>query len=386
MKLRQMLSACMLASLMLVACSNGQEAAQGDSDSYKVGGNFELSGQVANYGIAMDKAVTLAVEEINSNNGINGKKVNYVHFDNKSEKTETASIGTKLMTEENVVGVVGPATTGNAQAQIPVAEKYAVPVIYPAATGDGLTLQPNGSVYEYIYRTCFVDSMQGTLGAQIAEDKFEAKKAVIIVDNTNDYSKNMAENFKKNFSGKIVAEEVYQEQATDFKAILTSIKNKDFDILFIPGYYNEVGLIIKQAREMGINQPILGGDGLGDAKLAELAGVENMKDIYYLSAFYPQNKSDKVQTFVKAFKEKYNEEPNQFAALAYDSMMLLAKAIEKAGSADSKAISKALAETKDFEGVTGTFSFDKNHDPVKSVTLISVQGDKVTAEEVSLHE
>ena len=383
MKLKKFTLGAVVAAI-LAGCGNAA-----DGNTVKIGGNFELTGNVATYGSSMNNGAQLAVEQKGK---LLDKELKYVSYDNKSDKTEVASVAKKLASEK-VVGVVGPATTGDASVSIPVNEQAKIPTVFPATTGDGVTLknaEDASSVYEYIYRVCFSDSYQGVVGANFVHKKFGNAKVAILQDTGNDYSKGLADAFEKTYTdskigGTVVTREYYQSKDTDFQAVLTTLKSKDFDVLYVPGYYEEVGLIIKQAREMGITQPIVGGDGLSSDKLAALAGSSaNLSNVYYTSHFSTLSDDADVQAFVKAYKEKYGTNPDTFAALSYDATQLLMKAIETAGSTDPQAITKALAATKDFDGVTGTFSMGPDHTPVKSAVVIEFQnGQEVSAQEYS---
>ncbi|MBF1732734.1 MAG: ABC transporter substrate-binding protein [Streptococcus sp.] len=383
MKLKKFTLGAVVAAI-LAGCGNAA-----DSNTVKIGGNFELTGNVATYGTSMNNGAQLAVEQKGK---LLDKELKYVSYDNKSDKTEVASVAKKLASEK-VVGVVGPATTGDASVSIPVNEQAKIPTVFPATTGDGVTLknaEDASSVYEYIYRVCFSDSYQGVVGANFVHKKFGNAKVAILQDTGNDYSKGLADAFEKTYTdskigGTVVAREYYQSKDTDFQAVLTTLKSKDFDVLYVPGYYEEVGLIIKQAREIGITQPIVGGDGLSSDKLAALAGnSSNLSNVYYTSHFSTLSDDADVQAFVQAYKEKYGTNPDTFAALSYDATQLLMKAIETAGSTDPQAITKALAATKDFDGVTGTFSMGPDHTPVKSAVVIEFQnGQEVSAQEYS---
>ena len=376
----------LVSAAILAGCSAGGAS---NGNTVKLGGNFELTGNVAAYGSAMDNAVKLAVEQKGK---LLDKELKYVSYDNKSEKTEVASVAKKLVSEK-VVGVVGPATTGDAQVSIPIMEQAKIPAVFPATTGDGITLKDAKnpeSVYDYIFRVCFSDNYQGVVGAGFVSQKFPNAKVAVLQDSASDYSKGLSEAFEKTYTdakigGQIVAKETYQSKDTDFQAVLTSLKSKSFDVLYIPGYYEEVGLIIKQARELGITQPIVGGDGLSSEKLVELAGNKaNLTNVFYTAHFSAKSTDADVQAFIKAYKEKYNTTPDSFSALAYDAAQLLMKAIEKAGSTDAQAIKKALAESTDFDGVTGTFTMGKDHTPVKSTVVIEFQnGEEVSAKEYS---
>ena len=376
----------LVSAAILAGCSAGGAS---NGNTVKLGGNFELTGNVAAYGSAMDNAVKLAVEQKGK---LLDKELKYVSYDNKSEKTEVASVAKKLVSEK-VVGVVGPATTGDAQVSIPIMEQAKIPAVFPATTGDGITLKDAKnpeSVYDYIFRVCFSDNYQGVVGAGFVHQKFPNAKVAVLQDSASDYSKGLSEAFEKTYTdakigGQIVAKETYQSKDTDFQAVLTSLKSKTFDVLYIPGYYEEVGLIIKQARELGITQPIVGGDGLSSEKLVELAGSKaNLTNVFYTAHFSAKSTDADVQAFIKAYKEKYNTTPDSFSALAYDAAQLLMKAIEKAGSTDAQAIKKALAESADFDGVTGTFTMGKDHTPLKSAVVIEFQnGEEVSAKEYS---
>lgn len=384
-------SAALVASMALTGCGGDDKStgsSGGDSDTIKVGVNYELSGGVATYGQSSTDGLKMAVDEINNNGGVlGGKKIELVEVDNKSEASEVVSVATKLMTQENVVAVVGPATSGNFKAQEPIATQYKIPVLSGSATADDVTVDKKG-VKDYVFRICFSDSFQGTAMATYAGNNLGAKKAVIIKDNSSDYAKGLAENFRSTFEkngGTVVSEEAYTQNDTDFNGILTSIKNKDCDVIFLPGYYQEAGLVIKQARDMGIMVPILGADGFDSPKLVDLAGKAALSDVYYSNHYSSLDKDPAVAKFIEDFQKKYDRSPDAFNALGYDCGKFLADAIERAGSADPDAIKEAMASTENFTGVTGSFSMDENHNPVKSIVVIKLaDGEPVSSEKVSL--
>lgn len=352
--------------------SSGSE----DAKTIKIGGNFELSGAVAAYGEAENEGVKLAVEEINKDGGIDGKEIEYISKDNKSDNNEAASVAANLTTKDGVVAIVGPATSGATKATLPNLNKAKVPAVTPSGTDDAITVQ-KGKVQDYIYRSCFQDSFQGIVLAKYADDNLKADKAAILGDNSSDYANGLKKAFKDTYKGEIVAEENFTAGDKDFQAMLTKIKDKDFNVIYIPGYYTEAGLIIKQAREMGIEQPIIGADGFGDEKLVETAGASNVKNVYYTGHFSTKAPAtDKVEPFVKAFEKKYGKQPSSFNALAYDSVYMIKQAIEDEGKATPEAIDKGLANLKDFEGVTGKISMDKEHNPVKSAVVLGLTDGK----------
>jgi len=372
--------------LMFAIFAGCSKPAATNENEIRIGINYELSGDVATYGQSSVEGIELAIEQINAAGGINGKLLVPVKYDSKSEPAEATSIATKLMTQDGVVAVLGPATSGSFKATIPVAQKYKIPVASGSATADDVTVDASG-VKEYAFRICFNDSYQGTAMAKYALNNLSKKKAVVIMDSSSDYGKGLAENFIKTFEaggGTIVAQEAYVAKDTDFNAILTKIKGKDFDVIFIPGYYNEAGLIIKQARQQGIDVPILGADGFDSPKLLELAGAEALNNVYFSNHYSSLDKSPVVVDFIEKFKAKYNKEPDAFNALGYDLAMFVADGIKRAEKLDGESIKNALEATTNFEGVTGSFSIDENHNPVKAVVVIELKdGVQYASERVS---
>lgn len=370
-----MLSGCKSASANV-----GENSNQGSSDTIKVGLNYELSGGVATYGQSLVAGIELGLEEINKE-GVLGKQIETVKVDNKSDDTEAANVSAKLATRDKVVALLGPATSGNTKAASPAAMQNKIPLISGSATDDGVTVDSNGKVREYIFKTCFNDSFQGVMMAEFAYGDLNSKNAAILADSTSDYAKGLSKSFKETFEklgGQVMTEEAYQAKDTDFKAVLTNIKGQNPDVLFVPGYYEEVGLIVRQARELGLNVPILGGDGYESPKLVEIAGKEALNKVYYSSHYSPLDDTEEVVRFKENFKAKYGNEPDAFNALGYDMAYFLKDALTRAGEANSEKLKEALATTKDFKGVTGTLSIDEKHNPVKSVTIIEVKDGEPT--------
>ena len=379
-----MMSAAVLAACGAAPSSSSDSTGNKIGDTIKIGYNLELSGSVAAYGQAEKNGADLAIEEINKAGGVDGKKIEAVSKDNKSDNTEAATVTTNLATESKVNAIVGPATSGAVAASTPNTTSAAVPLVTPSGTQDSLTVSDKNKVNKYIFRSTFQDSFQGQVLAQYATSNLNAKKVVLYYDASSDYAKGIAEKFKSEYKGDIVVEETFQSKDTDFQAALTKIKNKDFDAIVMPGYYTETGLITKQAREMGIDKPILGPDGFADSKFIESAGAANTNNVFYVSGYSTKvSLSDKSTAFVEAYKAKYGEEPNMFAALAYDSVYMIADAAKDAKT--SKDIAENLASLKDFEGVTGTMTIDKEHNPVKSAIMIGLSnGAESTAEAVTI--
>ncbi|WP_042354477.1 ABC transporter substrate-binding protein [Bacillus rubiinfantis] len=374
----------MLAAGVLAGCnsstSGGGEKGADKGDVIKIGANLELSGGVASYGQSIKEGIELAFEEINKD-GINGKKLELVPFDNKSDAPEAINGATKLTSQDKVTAIIGAATSGNTKAQIEIAQGQKVPLLTPTGTAEDVTFS-NGKLNDYVFRTCFIDPFQGTVAAQFATNELKAKTAAIFIDSASDYSKGLAASFKELFEkegGKIVKEEAYVAKDTDFNAQLTNIKGKKPDFIFIPGYYEEVGLIVKQARDLGITAPMMGADGWDSPKLIELAGKDALNNTFITNHYSSGDSDPKVQEFVQAFKAKYSDKsPDAFNALGYDSAYFLADAIKRAGSADPEKIQKALAETDGLELVTGKMKLDDKHNPIKSAVILEYKNGEQT--------
>lgn len=374
-KMKAIVTSFMIGTAVFAAgCANEEANGNGDSeDVIRIGSMFELTGSAAEYGISMNDAVKMAVADINEAGGIDGKEVEIVERDIASDEAQAAQAAMSLATEENVSVIIGPALTGTLQAAIPSSNEYKVPMISPSATDDGVLQDDDGNVHPYVYRTSFTNSFQGGALAQFANDSLGATKAVIFGDNSSDYAQGLTKTFEDAFDGEIVSIENFTADQSDFNATLTNIKGMDFDVLYVPGYYEQAGPIVKQAREMGIDQPILGPDGFGNTKVFELAGTENMNDVYYTSHFVVESDNPEIQEFVASYKEFTGNDPDMFTGLAYDAVMIVKEAIERAGSVDRDEINAEIAKTENFSGITGIFSFDEKHDPVKTVSIIEVQ-------------
>jgi branched-chain amino acid transport system substrate-binding protein len=357
--------------------SSSSSSGSGNSvsgDVIKIGANLELSGGVASYGKSINDGAKLAIEEINAAGGIDGKKLELIAVDNKSETAEATSAAIRLAEQEKVVAMLAPATSGNSVATVQIANKHKVPMVTGSGTAPNVTVNDDGSVNEYAFRTCFIDPFQGTVAANFATNELGAKNVAIFADNASDYAKGLAASFKETIEangGTVVAEEAYVAKDVDFKSTLTNIKGKNPDFIFIPGYYEEVGLIVKQARDLGITVPLMGADGWDSPKLVELAGEDALNNTFITNHYSSEDPDAKIQEFVKAFKSKYSEAPNAFHALGYDSIYFIVDAIKRVdGDITGEAIQKQLAATKDLSLITGTFTVDENHNPVKSATVL----------------
>ena len=364
----------------LTGCGGGSKGT--DGDTIKVGGLLEMTGGSASFGISGKNGIDLALKKINEKGVLGGKKLSLVVADTKSEASEATNGMQKLISQDKVVAVIGPNQSSAVIASGAINNGAKVVDITPMGTNPDVTVDPKTKqVKPYSFRTCFIDPFQGTVMASFASNELKVKRAAIYIDNTSDYAKGLAQFFKENFvknGGQVVIEEAYLQKDTDFKSTLTKIKAAKPDFIYIPGYYQEVGLIVKQAREMGINVPMAGGDGWDSAKLPEIAGKAALENTFFSSLYSPDDTSDLNKEFVAEYKKAYNTNPDVFAALAYDSTLLVAKAIEDAGSADPAKIAEAMAKIKGFKGVSGEVTFNEEHNPIKSAVIIEHKDGKQT--------
>lgn len=348
----------------------------------KIGANFEMTGGQASFGNSSMKGVKLAVKEINAAGGVLGKQLEIVQADNASKSEESTRAAQKLITSDKVVAMIGPVTSTNTLGAVPVAQEKKIPLITTSATNPKVTVdERTQKVNDYIFRVCFIDPFQGKVAADFASKDLKVSKAAIYLDSSSDYSKGLQKFFKETFTkngGTIVAEESYQQKDTDFKAVLTRIKEKNPDFIYIPGYYEEVGKIVKQAREMGITAPMMGGDGWDSPQLVEIAGKEALNNTFMSNHYAKDDTSDEIKKLVEVFKKEYgaNEEPDSLAALGYDAVKMLTDAIKRANSAEPEKIKTALAATKDLKLATGLVTMNESHDPVKSAVVLEFKDGK----------
>lgn len=378
------MAVCSLLTLsVLVGCESGTSG----EDVIKIGVNYETTGAAATYGQDHVDGIQLAIDEINEKGGIDGKKIELFIKDNKTDSNEVINVSTSLITEDEVVAILGPATTGATKSAISVANKNKVPTISASATADDVTFNKDGSITPYGFKICYSDSYQGTALAKFAGSK-GLTKAVILGDSSSDYAKGLANTFTEEFKangGTIVANESYAQKDTDFGAQITKIKGLDFDVLFVPGYYEEAGPIIKQARDAGIETVILGPDGFDSDTLTKLAGKANTNNVFFSTHFSRVEDTNIVSGFVKKFKKEFDKEPGCFNALGYDLAYYIADAVKRCeGDVTAENITKALEDGKvEFTGVTGSFTMGEDHSAKKAIKVVELKdGKQATAVEV----
>ncbi|WP_110954589.1 ABC transporter substrate-binding protein [Anaerosinus massiliensis] len=356
-----------------------------NSDTIKIGANLEMTGTNATFGQSATNGAKLAIKEVNEKGGVLGKKISLVVADNKSEAAEAANAMQKLISQDKVVGVIAPIASSSVIAGAQVNTDGKVLAISPTASNPKVTVDPDtGKTRDFLFRAAFIDPFQGSVMANFAAKSLQGKTAALYIDNSSDYAKGLGQFFKETFiknGGTIVAEEAYLAKDTDFKSTLTKIKATNPDIVFVPGYYQEVGMIIKQGREMGIQAAILGGDGWDSAKLPEIAGAEALNNTFFANHYSPDDDSPAIKTFVEAYQAEYKQTPDAFAALAYDATMMIIEAIKRAGSEDTVKIKDELAKTKDFAAVSGVITLNETHDAIKSAVVIEMKNGQKTFRE-----
>jgi len=359
---------------VLAGCGNSA------SKDIKIGILNEMTGGNATFGISGANGAKMAIKEANAKGGILGKQIQAVVADNKSEPSEAANAMTKLATQDRVAAVIGTFSSSNAIASSNVAEASKLPYIAVGATNPKVTVdEKSGNVKNYTFRVCFIDPFQGTVGANFVLNTLKLNKAVMLVDSSSDYSKGLANFFREAFtkgSGSVLAEEAYLQKDQDFKTILTKVKALNPEVIYLPGYYEEVGKIVKQAREIGITVPIVGGDGWDSPKLVEIGTAVPLNNTYFTNHYSPDDTNPASQAFVEAYKKEYGQAPDAMAVLSYDAINILLDAITRANSAEPEKIKEALTATKDFPAITGATTLNATHDAVKNAVIIEMKDGK----------
>ena len=347
-------------------------------ETIKVGQYASLTGETSTFGVESNAGLTFAVDELNAAGGIDvgGKKlkVEVETQDDQSKADEAKTIAVKYASDAKVVAVIGEVASSRSKTAAPEFQRAGIPMISPSSTNPDVT-----KVGDFIFRVCFIDPFQGFVMAKFATEELKLKKVAILRDPSQDYSVGLADVFKEEFAkmgGTIVVDASYNAKDSDFRSQLGQIKTAGADGIFIPGYYNEVGTIARQAKELGIEVPLMGGDGWDSEKLVEGAGGPGkaLEGAYFSTHYSKDSKEAKVQDFVKAFTAKNGKAPASLVAQGYDAMMILADAIKRAGSIERKKVRDALAQTKDFDAVTGKITIDENRNANKSAVVLQVKG------------
>lgn len=381
LRLRTLVLPVIIVSLAL-AFSCARKPPDGNSpnrSTIKIGYFGDLSGPTFNFGRSAINGVLMAAAEINQLGGINGRQIDVVIDDDKGSPEEAARLTARLIDQDKVVAIIGGGTSGNSRAAAPKAQASHIPLIAPSSTDPAVT-----QAGDYIFRACFVDPFQGEVMASFAVNTLKAKKAAILFDFNSPYGRGLTEFFELSFAklgGQIVNKQSYMQGDSDFRGQLSSIKAAEPDVIYIPGYYGDVAIIAKQARALGLQQPLLGGDGWDAPELWQLGG-DALNNSYMSTHYSVDDPSTAIQTFVQEYKQRYgNLVPDAHAALAYDATRLLFDAITRASSTDGTKIRDALAQTRDFKGVTGIINMDADRNAIKPAVVLKLQDAKFIYQE-----
>lgn len=372
-----------LTAAMVTGCStskDGDETSNASAEEIVIGGVFPLTGDIPGIGTAMENGAKLAVEDINAAGGVLGKTLKLISEDDQNQASVAPNAISKLIDQDKVAGVVGTYASSCSIPMATIAKEKKIPMISIGSTNEKVTQEGGG----YVFRACFIDPLQGKVGAQFAIEKLGALKAAMLYDKSQDYCVGIAEKFKNNFTeggGEVVFDETYNRGDSDFKALLTKIQGLNVDVLYLPDNYSTVGLIAKQARELGITCDILGSDSWSDPGLVTVGG-EAVEGCYFTDHVSLDADNAKVKDFVAKYNDKFGSAPSGFSVLAYEAVMLMSNSIEKAGSTDADAMVAALKAT-DMEGLASNYKFDSDNNPIKSVVINQVKDGKfVFAEEI----
>lgn len=346
-------------------------ASAANATEIRIGQYGSMTGGEATFGQSTDKGVRLAIDAKNAAGGIKGKKIVLITEDNQGKPEEAAAVVKKLIAQDKVVALLGEVASTRSLAAAPIAQAAKIPMVTPSSTNPKVT-----QVGDYIFRVCFIDPFQGPVMARFTRENLKLKKVAILKDLKSDYSLGLAEFFVKKFKelgGEIVAEQNFQTGDSDFKAQLTQIRSSNPDAIFIPAYYTEVGLIARQARQLGLKAVLLGGDGWDSPKLFEI-GQTAIEGAYFSNHYASESPVPATQEFIKKYKEKYNESPDGLSAAGYDAAMILINAIEKAATPTPDAIRAELAKTAGFEGATGKITINSDRNADKDAFIVKVEG------------
>ncbi len=353
--------------------SGAAGSAAAERDTILIGEFGSLTGSEATFGQSTHNGIVLALEEVNAAGGIKGKKVELKTYDDQGKTQEAGTVVTRLITEDQVVAIIGEVASSLSLAGGRVAQQYGVPMVSPSSTNPQVT-----QIGDMIFRVCFIDPYQGFVVAKFARENLKLENVAVLYDQAQAYSKGLKDDFVKSFTemgGKITSEQAYTGGDQDFSAQLTTIRGTNPQAIFVPGYYTDVGNIALQSRKLGLTVPLLGGDGWDSSKLPEIAG-DAINGSYYSNHYSDEEQRPEVQAFVQKYKAKFGGTPDGLAALGYDAAKILFDAIGRAPSLGGKDIAAALAGTKDFRGVTGVITIDENRNAKKPAVMLEMKGGK----------
>lgn len=347
------------------ACSRKKD------DSFIYVGHYDsMTGSEATFGQSSFNGVKIALDELNASGGIHGKPVKIISMDDQSRNEEARVVITRLIAQQKVIAVIAGVASSRSLAAAPVAQEEKIPFLTPSSTNPKVT-----EIGDYIFRVCFIDPFQGLVMAKFAVDHLKAKKVAVLRDVKSDYSVGLADFFVKGFKergGQITSDLTYQAGDIDFKAQLTQIRSQKPDAIYVPGYYTEVGLIARQAKQLGITVPLMGGDGWDSEKLTEI-GQDAINGSYFSNHYAQDTKDPNAQGFIAEYKKRYGTLPDGLSALGYDAAKIMFEAMKRAENLTSENIKNELAKIKDFPGVTGTITIDENRNTTKSAVVVKIE-------------
>jgi branched-chain amino acid transport system substrate-binding protein len=363
-------SVALCGALALAGCNKSEEAVgSAGSNTIMIGEYACLTGQTASFGTASHQGAQMVIDDANANGGILGEKIKLITEDDQSKPGEAATAVRKLISRDHVVALIGEMVSSRSLEAGPIAQQNKIPMV-SGSTNPNVT-----KIGNYVFRVCFIDSFQGSVMAKFALNSLKKTRIAVLTDVRQDYSVGLAQSFKEYFTkngGTVVAEQSYTSGDQDFKAQLTSIKAANPEAIFVPGYYNEVGLIALQARELGITVPLLGGDGWDSPTLVQIGGAA-MEGNFFANHFSTEDQSPIIQDFIREFRKRFNRDPDAMAALGYDAAKVLLDAMVRSGGTAPAKVRDALATTKDFQGVTGKITIDENRNANKSVVVLTIK-------------
>ncbi len=367
-------------SFALLGCqpkseSGGGNAAAGGGDIL-VGEYGSLSGPQATFGQSTHNGIMMAVDEVNGAGGVNGRKIKVLTEDDQSKQEEAANAVTKLISQNGVLAVLGEVASSASMAAAPICQSNKVPMITPSSTNDDVTKKG-----DYIFRVCFIDSYQGENMAKYVAQQLHIKRAAILTDVKSDYSTGLTKVLERTFTalgGQIVGKQSYANGDSDFRSQLTAVKGANPQVIFIPGYYTDIGQIAIQARDLGMTMPLVGGDGWESPKLIEIGG-KALEGCYYSNHYFYGDPSPVVRNFVQRYKDRYGATPDALAALGYDAMKVLGDAMKRAKKLDGPSLRDAIAATKGFSGVTGTITIGPDRNAMgKKLVIEEIRNGQLT--------
>lgn len=346
-----------------------------DAKEIVVGLNLELSGAISSYAKSTLDGIQLAVDEINAGGGLLGKQIKLVSYDNMTDTQSVPEGISRLVAKEHAVAILGPIASSNVLSAVEKTSLYGIPLITPTGTNPQCTIDETGKTRPYIFRNVVTDQEQAKYAVSFAQNSLKTRSAAVIFDKRNDYSISIANEFVLDVKNKdfiIKAQEGFNDITEDeIGSIIEKVMKQNPDVVFMPAYYAEAGQIIRELRLKGYSKPIIGTDGYDSSEILNIAGSEALQKVYFTNHYSDSDPAPGNVKFIKAFEDKYNYTPDTLAALGYESAYYLADAVTRAGAADPAEITKALASTKDFQGLNGTWSIDDTHSPVKPIVILT---------------